>query len=100
MSKKGRKDKVSGAPPSGSGQIAPRRPSSHRLVVSLALVLFLPDLWLVMDQNLTVQTALVRFIAALLVSWIAAHLVLATVSSFPKSAAPPHADDTSSRPLP
>jgi hypothetical protein len=51
-------------------------------VVSLALVLFVPAMWLVWHGNLSVQTALERFIGALVVSWVAARLVLATVSSF------------------
>lgn len=56
----------------------PGRPSSHRAVVSLALALFVPALWLVLNGNLSVQTALVRFIGALTVSWFAAWLVLST----------------------
>jgi hypothetical protein len=67
---------------------APARPTPHRPVVSLALVLFIPALWLVLDGNLSVQTALVRFIGALLVSWVAARLVTATVSSYTRSAEP------------
>ena len=67
---------------SGATRIAPRRPTPHRLVVSLALLLFLPNLWMVMNGDVTVQTSLVRFIGALMVSWIAARLVFATVNSF------------------
>jgi hypothetical protein len=44
-------------------------------------VLFVPAVMLVLDGNLSVQTALVRFAAALLVSWAAARLVWATVRS-------------------
>ena len=75
------------APPSSGARIAPHRHTPHRLVVSLALLLFLPNLWLVMHENLTVQTALVRFIGALGVSWIAARLV-ATLNSFRGSPVP------------
>jgi hypothetical protein len=73
---------------SSGARIAPHRPTPHRLVVSLALVLFVPDLWLVMHENLAVQTALVRFIGSLGVSWIAARLVFATLNSFPRSPLP------------
>lgn len=65
------------------------QPTPHRPVVSLALVLFMPNLWLVMHGNLSVQTALVRFIGALLVSWIAAWLVFATIRSFSRSGSSP-----------
>lgn len=67
------------------------QPTPHRPVVALALVLFIPELWMVMHGNLAVQTALVRFIGALLVSWGAARLVIATVSSFTRSATIPGA---------
>ena len=73
----------------GRALIALPQPTPHRPVVSLALVLFIPELWLVMHGNLSVQTALVRFIGALLVSWIAAWLVLATIRSFSRSASSP-----------
>jgi hypothetical protein len=59
-------------------QTVPGRPTSHRAVVSLALALFVPALWLVLNGNLEVQTALVRFVGALTVSWIAAWLVFST----------------------
>jgi hypothetical protein len=52
-----------------------------RPVLSIALVMFVPAVVLVLDGNLSVQTALVRFAAALLVSWAAARLVWATVRS-------------------
>ena len=61
-------------------------PTPHRPVVSLALVLFVPALWLVLHGNLSVQTALFRFIGALLVSWVAAWVVFTTVSSYAKTA--------------
>lgn len=64
-------------------------PTPHRPVVSLALVLFFPALWLVLHGNLSVQTALLRFIGALLVSWVAAWVVLTTVGAYAASAAPP-----------
>jgi hypothetical protein len=50
------------------------------------MAIFLPALWLVLNGNLSVQTALIRFIAALLVSWVAARIVLATVNSHSRSA--------------
>ena len=50
-------------------------------MVSIALVMFVPAVVLVLDGNLSVQTALMRFAAALLVSWVAARLVWATVQS-------------------
>jgi hypothetical protein len=56
-------------------------PTPARPVVSIALVMFLPAVVLVLDGNLSVQTALMRFAAALLVSWVAARLVWATVQS-------------------
>lgn len=95
-----------GPAPSPTSSLRSTRPLStpHRPVVSLALVLFVPALWLVLDGNLSVQTALLRFIGALFVSWLAARLVLATVSSFAASArtaqaaaaaAPPTAADSS-----
>lgn len=72
-----------GAPQAaGSARTTPSAPTPHRPVVSLALVLFVPALWLVLHGNLSVQTALLRFIGALLVSWVAARLVFATLSSF------------------
>ena len=43
--------------------------------------MFVPAVVLVLDGNLSVQTALMRFVAALLVSWVAARLVWATVQS-------------------
>jgi hypothetical protein len=58
---------------------APAPPSSPRAVVSLALALFVPALFLVLNGNLSVQTALVRFLGALVVSWFAAGLVISTV---------------------
>jgi hypothetical protein len=58
------------------------QPTPHRAVISLSLLLFVPAMWLVLHGNLSVQTALVRFIGALLVSWAAAWLVFATVGSF------------------
>lgn len=64
-------------------------PTPHRPVVSLALVLFFPALWLVLHGNLSVQTALFRFIGALLVSWLAAWVVLTTVASYARSATQP-----------
>lgn len=73
----------------GQTLIALPQPTPHRPVVSLALVLFMPNLWLVMHGNLAVQTALVRFIGALLVSWIAAWLVFATIRSFSRSGSSP-----------
>ena len=74
---------------SGRALIALPQPTPHRPVVSLALMLFMPNLWLVMHGNLSVQTALVRFIGALLVSWVAAWLVFATIRSFSKSGSSP-----------
>lgn len=74
-----------------SGSQALPQPTPHRPVVALALVLFIPELWLVMHGNLAVQTALVRFIGVLLVSWGAARLVIATVGSFTRSGAIPGA---------
>ena len=56
-------------------------PTPARPVVSIALVMFVPAVVLVLDGNLSVQTALMRFVAALLVSWVAARLVWATVQS-------------------
>jgi hypothetical protein len=52
--------------------------------VSFALVLFVPVLWLVMQGDLSVQTALIRFIGALLASWVAVRLVLTPVSHYTK----------------
>ena len=63
----------------GRGPARPRTPA--RPVLSIALVMFVPAVVLVLDGNLSVQTALVRFAAALLVSWAAARLVWATVRS-------------------
>ena len=62
------------------------RPASTppRPVVSVALVLFVPVLWLVMQGDLSVQTALIRFIGALLASWVAVRLVLTPVSHYTK----------------
>jgi len=57
------------------------RRTPARPVLSIALVMFVPAVVLVLDGNLSVQTALVRFAAALLVSWAAARLVWATVRS-------------------
>lgn len=65
--------------------VAPPRPTPHRPVLSLAMAIFLPAMWLVLNGNLSVQTALIRFIGALLVSWVAARIVLATVNSHNRS---------------
>ncbi len=75
-----------GADPAGEGRPAspattPVPPTPARPVVSIALVMFVPAVVLVLDGNLSVQTALMRFAAALLVSWVAARLVWATVQS-------------------
>ena len=59
--------------------------------------MFVPAVVLVLDGNLSVQTALVRFVAALLVSWAAARLVWATVRSA-ASAAEPGPDDVATAP--
>jgi hypothetical protein len=71
-----------------TGGTAPRaaRRTPARPVLSIALVMFVPAVVLVLDGNLSVQTALVRFAAALLVSWAAARLVWATVRSATPSA--------------
>lgn len=66
---------------------APPRPTPHRPVVSLAMAISLPAIWLVLNGNLSVQTALIRFIGALLVSWVAARIVLATVNSHSRATA-------------
>jgi|tagenome__1003787_1003787.scaffolds.fasta_scaffold20724849_2 hypothetical protein len=66
---------AAGTAPRTAGR-TPARP-----VLWIALVLFVPAVMLVLDGNLSVQTALVRFAAALLVSWAAARLVWATVRS-------------------
>ena len=71
----------------GSTPAAPARLTPHRPFVSVALAIFLPAVWLVLNGNLSVQTALVRFIAALLVSWFAAWLVFATAIHSTGSAA-------------
>ena len=68
------------APDAGPATPAVRR-TPARPVLSIALVMFVPAVVLVLDGNLSVQTALVRFVAALLVSWAAARLVWATVRS-------------------
>ena len=62
-------------------EAAGARRTPARPVLSIALVMFVPAVVLVLDGNLSVQTALVRFAAALLVSWAAARLVWATVRS-------------------
>ena len=67
----------------------PQVVTPHRPVVSVALVLFVPALWLVHEGDLSAQTALVRFIGALLVSWLAAQLILAPVSRYAKPPARP-----------
>lgn len=74
--------------PAGSTRSTLPSPTPHRPVVFLALVIFVPALWLVLDGNLSVQTALFRFIGALLVSWVAGWLVFATLSSYARSASP------------
>lgn len=58
---------------------ARRAPIPHRPVITLALVLFVPDVLLVLDGNVSVQTALLRFAAALVISWCAARLIIATI---------------------
>ena len=67
-------------------------PTPARPVVSIALVMFVPAVVLVLDGNLSVQTALMRFVAALLVSWVAARLVWATVQSAGRPAPRPARD--------
>jgi hypothetical protein len=71
------------ADPSGRAQPPP---TPHRPVISLALVIFVPSLWMVLHGDLSVQTALIRFIGALLVSWVAAGIVFATLNSYAESA--------------
>jgi hypothetical protein len=68
------------------------RRTPARPVLSIALVMFVPAVVLVLDGNLSVQTALVRFAAALLVSWAAARLVWATVRSGAPGAEPAAGD--------
>ena len=81
--------KRAASPPSsasaGSAPGAPPLPSAHRPVISLALALSLPALWLLLNGNVSVQTALVRFIGALLVSWVAASLVITTARNSTRS---------------
>lgn len=72
-------------PAAPSTRIVPQ-PTPHRPVVSVALVIFVPALWLVLHGNLSVQNALIRFIGALMVGWAVARLVFATVSSYSRSA--------------
>jgi len=76
--KKRKAGTVPGGTPAGSTPGVPSRPTPLRPVVFLALALFLPSLWMALHGNLSVQTALVRFIGALLVSWVAAWLVFGT----------------------
>ena len=64
------------------------RRTPARPVLSIALVMFVPAVVLVLDGNLSVQTALVRFAAALLVGWAAARLVWGTVRSAASGAEP------------
>ena len=71
----------SAQPDPGAPATPPVPPTPARPVVSIALVMFVPAVVLVLDGNLSVQTALMRFVAALLVSWVAARLVWATVQS-------------------
>lgn len=54
----------------------------HRPVVTVALLLFVPSMWMVYEGNLTVQAAVIRFIGALVVSWVAARLVVTTVGLY------------------
>ena len=86
MARPGAGPDPAGADPAGEGRPAsqattPVPPTPARPVVSIALVMFVPAVVLVLDGNLSVQTALMRFAAALLVSWVAARLVWATVQS-------------------
>ncbi len=71
-----------------AGELDRPAATSPRPVVSVALVLFVPVLWLVMQGDLSVQTALIRFIGALLASWVAVRLVLTPVSHYTKPDAP------------
>lgn len=71
----------SAQPDPGAPATPPVPPTPARPVISIALVMFVPAVVLVLDGNLSVQTALMRFVAALLVSWVAARLVWATVQS-------------------
>jgi hypothetical protein len=74
---------TAGATAATTADAGPATPAVRRTparpVLSIALVMFVPAVVLVLDGNLSVQTALVRFVAALLVSWAAARLVWATV---------------------
>ena len=79
------KKKKQPSEPPGATATGQSLPTPHRPVISVALLLFVPVLWLVMDGNLAVQTALIRFIAALLVSWVAAWLVFATVGVYART---------------
>ena len=86
MARPGAGTDPAGVDPAGGGRpaapaTAPVPPTPARPVVSIALVMFVPAVALVLDGNLSVQTALMRFAAALLVSWVAARLVWATVQS-------------------
>ena len=64
-------------------RLMPTRP-----VVLIALLLFAPALLLVLDGNLSVQAALVRFAGALVVSWVAARLVFVTVQAYARTGSP------------
>ena len=86
MARPGAGTDPAGVDPAGGGRpaapaTAPVPPTPARPVVSIALMMFVPAVVLVLDGNLSVQTALMRFAAALLVSWVAARLVWATVQS-------------------
>lgn len=78
---------------------ARRAPIPHRPVITLALVLFVPDVLLVLDGNVSVQTALLRFAAALVISWCAARLIIATIHPAAR-VAPPDTAATSPTPSP
>ncbi len=62
---------TAGATAATTADAGPATPAVRRTparpVLSIALVMFVPAVVLVLDGNLSVQTALVRFVAALLV---------------------------------
>ena len=69
-----------GAPSSGGAGRAAISP--YRPVLFVALVLFAPALRETLEGNMPVQTALIRFIGSVAVSFIVIRLVLSVVESY------------------
>jgi len=82
--------------PTGPTQqpVAAPAATPYRSVVLVALVIALPSLWMAYQGDVSLQTAVIRFIGALVVSAIGARLVLMVVGRYAAPAETPEGPAT------